>query len=185
MSNSYQITGDLLTKLGHRLLATFYAAYEFENLYRESGPLMRDPDPLDHLREFEDSDISECLITLASLARAEDDQWETLKYGDIAFPDGVGTLTKSKKTTPLKVREACNKIIHATSMSYDLSKTNEHPVWGKWYRAQKKIVSGDYLAPAIKVSGASQSGIPWKARIELIPYVYSVSIPSINAWALA
>lgn len=185
MNNGHFISNDMLTKLGHRILSTSFAAYEYEKLYREADAVTRDPDPLDHLRAYEESEISENLITLASLARADDDQWETLKYGDITFPDGVGTLKKKGESNPLKVREACNKIIHANTMTHDFSRTERHPIWQKWYRSQRVDIKGDFLAPAIILTGTSQSGIDWEARLELISYVYAVSIPSINTWNLA
>ena len=71
------ISDERLIRLGHQLLCTLFAAYDFPSLYREEFPY-HDPDPLDDLRSLEDSDLSEQLVMISALARANDDEHQTL-----------------------------------------------------------------------------------------------------------
>jgi hypothetical protein len=164
----------------------FFAAYDFESFYRDlEEPMLRDSDPLDDFRQFEENEISETLLTLAALARACDDEYDLLGIADSSFQLGVGTLTTDKGVEPLTLREACNKIVHAQSLVYDLAKGTENPIWGKWYKDQGHTVTGDFKAPAIIIKGIRQNGKSWEARIELVPFVYGVSIENINQWKIA
>lgn len=184
MRSGLLINDEPLIKLGHKLLCLFFSAYDFEAFYRDPAPY-RDPDPLDDLRQFEDTEISETLLTLAALARACDDEFGLLKQGDTVFPHGVGTLTTDNGIEPLTLREACNKIVHAQSLTYDLSRGNKNPIWDKWYKDQEQSITGDFKTPAIVTKGTHQNGNYWEARIELIPFVYGVSIENISSWRLA
>ncbi|MEZ0173990.1 MAG: hypothetical protein AB9Q20_06710 [Candidatus Reddybacter sp.] len=187
MRSGLLINDEPLVKLGHRLLCLFFAAYDFDIFYRDVNeePCMRDPDPLDDFRQFEENEISETLLTLAALSRACDDEHGLLGEADNAFPQGVGTLTTDKAVDPLSLREACNKIVHAKSLVYDLAKGTENPIWGKWYKDQGHSFTGDFKAPAVVIKGARQNGVAWEARIELVPFVYGVSIERINQWKIA
>ena len=186
MRSGLLINNEPLIKLGHRLLCMFFAAYDFESFYRDQDkPMLRDPDPLDDFRQFEENEISEILLTLAALSRACDDEYGLLGMADGALPQGVGTLTTDKGIEPLTLREACNKIVHAQSLVYDLAKGTENPIWGKWYKNQGHTVTGDFKAPAIIIKGSRRNGKPWEARIELVPFVYGVSVENINQWKTA
>lgn len=185
MRSGLIINNEQLIKLGHRLLCLFFSAYDFETLYRDSDPQLRDPDPLDSFRQYEDDEISETLLTLAALARASDDEYGLLKTASSVFPDGVGTLKTDKGVEPLTLREACNKIIHAESFTCELAKTTENPIWKKWYQVQGYEVKGDFKAPAIIISGTSQNEKVWAACIQVVPFVYGVSIDNISAWEIA
>ncbi len=185
MRSGLLINDEPLIKLGHRLLCLFFSLYDFEAFYRDPDPRLRDPDPLDNFRQFEENEISENLLTLAALARACDDEYNLLGEANKAFPRGVGTLTTNGKVEPLTIREACNKIIHAQSLAYDLARGTENPIWDKWYRDQGHTVTGDFKTPAIFVKGTRQNGKIWEARIELVPFVYGVSIENINHWKIA
>lgn len=185
MKSGLLINDEPLIKLGHRLLSIFFAAYDFEIFYRDLDPHTRDADPLDDFRQFEESEISEILLTLAALARACDDENSLLGIADKAFPKGVGTLTTNNGIVPLTLREACNKIVHAQSLVYDLAKGTENPIWGKWYSDQGHSVTGDFKTPAILIKGTRQNGKSWEARLELVPFVYGVSIEGINQWKIA
>jgi hypothetical protein len=187
MKSGLQINDEPLVKLGHKLLCLFFSAYDFDAFYRESAeePSMRDPDPLDDLRQFEDDEISETLLTLAALARACDDDYGLLDIANSAFPNGVGTLTSDKGIEPLTLREACNKIVHAQSVVYDLAKGVKNPIWDKWYSDNGHSIHGDFKAPAIIINGARQNNKVWEARLELVPFIYGVSIENINKWKIA
>ena len=185
MRTGLLINDEPLIKLGHRLLCLFFSAYDFEVFYRDLDPPVRDPDPLDDLRQFEENEISETLLTLAALARACDDEYGLLGTSGNAFPNGVGALTTDKGVEPLTLREACNKIVHAKSLAYDLAKGCENPIWGKWYKDQGHTVTGDFKAPAIIIKGTRQNGTDWEARLEIVPFVYGVSLENISTWKIA
>jgi hypothetical protein len=176
------ITDEPLVKLGHRLLCLFFSAYDFETLYRDLDPRTRDPDPLDDLRKFEDSEIQETLLTLAALARACDDQYGHLESGNSIFPQGVGTLTTRKGTKSLTLREACNKLIHAKFIKFDLARDNRNVIWDNWYRNKGYTVTGDYKVPAVIVEGCRSNGDTWQARINIVPFVFGVSLGNIASW---
>ncbi|MCR8923418.1 hypothetical protein NO559_11580 [Dasania sp. GY-MA-18] len=185
MRSGLLINDEPLIKLGHRLLCMFFAAYDFEVFYRESDPVLRDSDPLDDFRQFEETEISENLLTLAALARACDDEYGLLGIAESAFPQGVGTLTTDKGVGLLTLREACNKIVHAQSLTYDLAKGTENPIWGKWHQDQGHTVTDSFKAPAIIIKGMLQNGNACETRIELVPFIYGVSIGNISQWKIA
>lgn len=63
MRSGHLITEEPIIKIGHRLLCIIFSAYDFESLYRDPDSRTRDPDPLDDFRQFEENEISECLLT--------------------------------------------------------------------------------------------------------------------------
>lgn len=168
------ISDDRLIRLGYQLLCALFAAYDFQDLYRDEYPL-HDPDPLDDLRSLEDTDFSENLVMLSALARANDDERQTLSAVEKALPNGVGTLEETGTTKPLTPREACNKIIHAKTISYGLAWSEEHPIWNRFYVSQGAKVRGKYKNPRITLTGAAQSGREWKAEINAINFLLGVS----------
>jgi hypothetical protein len=127
MRQSHPTTDESLIRFGHRFLSTVFAAYDFDLLRRDD-----DPDPLDGFLRFEELDLTEALLALAAIARVSDDEVRTLDDVGAAFPAGVGQLQKGGGSKPLSVREACNKVIHATKVEYDLAWTTENPLWGPW-----------------------------------------------------
>ena len=122
------------------------------------------------------------MLKLSALARANDDALNTLDQSGKAFPDGIGTLTSNGKTVPLSPREACNKIIHARKMSFDLSRSDKNPIWEEWYASQGHSVRGDFKVPALLLEGEHFKTGPWEVRLELIPFVYAVALPHVWQW---
>jgi hypothetical protein len=123
MRTAHNITDATLIKAGFRLLSSLFAAYDFLVFSRDD-----DPNPLDDFLQYSGEELSENLPTLASIARACDDKLGTLKDIEPNFPDGVGLITaQGQNHEPLSIREACNKIIHAKAMKYDLAWSEENP----------------------------------------------------------
>jgi hypothetical protein len=168
------ISDERLIRLGHQLLCALFAAYDFPSLYREKFPY-HDPDPMDDLRSLEDSDLSEQLVMLSALARANDDEHQTLSAVKKVLPDGVGTIDENGTTKVLTPREACNKIIHAKTISFEPDWSEEHPIWHRFYKRQNAEVKGKYKNPRITVTGTAQNGQGWKADINAINFLLSVS----------
>jgi len=151
MRKAHPTTDESLIRFGYRFLATVFATYDFDLLRRDS-----DPDPLDGFLQFEEQDLTEALLALAAIARVSDDEMRTLDDVKAAFPAGVGQFQVGGDYEPLSVREACNKVIHATKVEYDLAWTTENPLWGSWYRAQGLEVTGRWKAPALKLEGKQE-----------------------------
>jgi hypothetical protein len=177
------ISEDRLKRLGHQLLCALFATYDFPDLYREVFP-HHDPDPMDDFRALEDSEFSERLVMLSALARADDDERQTLSSVERVLPDGVGILEENGATKPLTPREACNKIIHAKTISYELDWSDKHPIWNRFYEKQSIQVQRKFKNPRIKVTGTTQGGREWKADINAINFLLSVSI-DYGKWNLA
>jgi hypothetical protein len=180
MRTGHLTTDTSLIKTGHRLLSCLFASYDYAVLRRDD-----DPDPMDNFQQFEDEEISEWLLTLAAIARVTDDELGTLKNVEKNFPDGVGTLEEGGQESPLSIREACNKIIHAKKVQYEFGWTEENPIWGRWFRAQGYDVKGKYKAPALLLEGTRQNGLTWKARVELVPFVIATAMWDMWKWKLA
>lgn len=178
MKDCHPISESTLVRAGHRLLTNILAAYDLDELRRDS-----DPDPLDDLRQFEIDEQTEALITLAAIARVLDDDSNTLKSATSAFPQGVGWLHVGGRKNELSIREACNKIIHARKVGYEFDWCEENPLWGRWYAAFGHEVRGKYKAPALTLSG-SQGRSNWEARVELIPFVVGSSLVDVYKWNL-
>jgi len=177
--DAHLISDAQLIKAGHRVLCIAFAAYEWDALRRDD-----DPDPLDGLLEFEDEELSEELLKLSALARANDDASNILDQSGETFPGGVGVVISSDKTSPLSPREACNKLIHARKMKWDLARSIKHPIWETWYESRGYSVRGDFKTPALLLEGEHFKTGPWKARLELVPFVYAVALTDVTRWNL-
>jgi hypothetical protein len=180
MRTGHFTTDTSLIKAGHRLLSCLFASYDYDLLRRDD-----DPDPMDDFRQFEEEEISEWILTLAAVARITDDELGTLKTIEPNFPDGVGVLEEGGKQVPLTIREACNKVIHAKTVHYEFGWTEENPIWGRWFRAQGHEVKGKYKAPVLLLEGTRQNGDPWKAKLELVPFVLAAAMWDMWKWKLA
>ncbi len=87
-------------------------------------------------------------------------------------------------TKTLTPREACNKIIHAKEISYELDWSEGHPIWDRFYKRQNAEVRGKYKNPKITVTGTAQNGQEWKAEINAINFLLSVSTDYVK-WNLS
>ena len=180
MRTAHNISDTTSIKAGYRLLCSLFAAYDFPVFRRDD-----DPDPLDDFLQYSDEDISENLITLAAIARACDDELETLNSIEPNFPKGVGQLnSEGEESKPLTIREACNKIIHAKVVEYDFAWSEENPIWDQWFKAQGYKVKNQYKAPALKLEGTYKNGKKWVARVELVPFILATSMWDMWKWKL-
>ncbi len=166
------ISDNTLVKTGYRLLSYIYALYEWDSLHRDS-----DQDEIHDLTQFEDEEISENLVSLAALARACDDECGGLKRYDDHREGGVGSIKIDAEKT-LTAREACNKIIHAEKIQYDLVVSERNPAYDWWYKKQGEDVKGRFKAPALILNGKlpGKDGKPWEARVEIVPFVIAATM---------
>jgi len=181
MTDGLIVTDDQLVRLGHRVLCLAFAWYEWEKFRREEQAT----DPIDSLLRFDDDELSSTLLSLASLARALDDQTSVLGEAGRVFPNGVGYLEIDGSRESLSPREACNKIIHASRVNIDTAVVDRNPIWDRWYRSQGHDVHGVFKAPALLLEGSRQNGKGWFARVELVPYAYATALGDVTRWNLA
>lgn len=137
----------------HRLLAIFLASPAFAKLRKGDGERW---EAIDHLQQFEDDEITRILLSVAVTARVVDDR-EGRVFELVAGPCGVLAETKDGKNTEveLTLREACNKIIHAKKIRFDVDETDEHQ---------------SYINPTIYLYGIRSNGLEWKATIDVIKF---------------
>lgn len=102
---------ELLQHEAADLLGDLFALYEFEeyDVFHDRQDLFYE------LASHVDERIGRRLLTLAALARVNDDVGAGLRKHGKDRPDGVGLIKEGGNAeTMLTAREACNKIIHAT-----------------------------------------------------------------------
>jgi hypothetical protein len=133
----------------HRLVCIFLASRSFADL--RQGPVDQ-ADVLDPLQEPEEEEITRILLSVAITARVIDDREE--KIFELVAGQ-CGTLEEGGAGKLLALREACNKIIHATKIRFDVA-ANE--------KGQR------YLNPTMYLYGQRQNGAPWKASLDIIEF---------------
>lgn len=129
------------------VLADEKIAYVIEN----------DDDPIWELCRVAETEIARLLVTSAVVARIADDQRGHML---LASPLTCGSLceyTGSQEIKPLSLREACNKIIHAKQIQFDIKHTT------------KELYS---IMPTVYLLG-EKNGRPWEAELDLVRYVRS------------
>lgn len=135
----------------HRLLSIFLASKNFARLcenYPGEGF-----DPIYKIQEVEEDEIIRILLSLAITARVVDD-----RENKVLEQQGsdCGTLQKNIKILEmdtLEIREACNKIIHARTVRFDVEELN----------VQR------YLNPIIYLYGSVNSN-QWRAQLDVIKF---------------
>jgi hypothetical protein len=143
-------TGNTIVEL-HRLLAIFLASKNFAKLC-ESYP-GEGFDPIYKIQEVEEDEITRILLSLAITARVVDDRENNVFE---RYSASCGTIQKdilSEEVEILDLREACNKIIHAKSVRYDVEELNIQI----------------YLNPFIYLYGSVQ-GKQWRVNLDIIKF---------------
>ena len=137
----------------HRLLAIFLASRSFAKLRKGNGERW---EAIDHLQQFEDDEITRILLSAAVTARVVDDREEGF-FERVAGTCGVLVEEKNGAPSeiPLTLREACNKIIHAKKIRFDVDETDE---------------GQPFINPTIYLYGARSNGSEWKATLDVIKF---------------
>ncbi|MDI1361844.1 hypothetical protein [Methylotenera sp.] len=142
----------------YRLLTIFLASKNFASLltnYPGEGF-----DPIYKVQEVEEDEITRLLLTLSITARVIDDR-ENLIFKNISSPCGTLQANLDNETViQLNLREACNKIIHAKKIHFDVE--------GRDMLA--------YLNPFIYIYGESSNGRAWKATLDIITFAKEYSL---------
>lgn len=121
---------------------------------------------------FEEVEITRLLLHTAITVRSILDDNASLekRHGiELPKPPPVGILIKNVKEptneTPLSLRDACNKIVHAKLINFDRSNAR-HP-------------ARSYLNPKIYLYSSSDRKVGWKAVLDVEAYA-AVGLRSVD-----
>ena len=152
------------------MLANVYALYEFETY-----EIFDDPrDAFFELRSYVSDRMERALVTLASLARVNDDGGLGLGVHAKEQPTGVGTLKEAGKETALTAREACNKIIHAKFARMDLQRSDSHPIYQHLLDRDFPGQRRTFLRPLLVLAGDRSNGKEWEVILDVVQWVHAV-----------
>lgn len=138
----------------YRLLNQFLASQSLSEKCDVDGELFHAMHSLDSFFEIESTRI---LLSSAVIARVLDDKNKDLKQYNTSCGVLTPDLNNPKEIVDLQLREACNKIIHATKIKYDVEVVRH----GYTQR---------YFNPYIYYYG-SLGKKHWKAKLSIIDYV--------------
>lgn len=155
------------------LLCQLLSMHEIEKLAYYPGC----NDVVESLLAVGEPELNRNIMSLAALARANDDGKGGLKAHLAQNPGGVGTLTKNDQYEALSPREACNKIIHNTTVRLTFEVTADHPLYSEAYRQNKVEDDKEYRVPYLEITGKGQGegGKPWSARVDLIKWIFAIA----------
>lgn len=179
MREGLLLSDTTITRTGYRLLCLLYAEYEWVQLRRDD-----EHDVLDDFAAESTDLISEDLVALAAMARAQDDEFQSLSLLKNTFPAGVGSLESSGKVVPLTPREACNKILHARKFYYKLELSETNPLYERYYQRLGCTRRGTFKAPRLVLEG-ERNGEAWRAEVEAVLFVIALAGPNVHSWAFA
>jgi hypothetical protein len=125
----------------------------FQRRNRKSHPLQELYD--DHFVP----EVSRILIQTAAAIRLLDDMAGSAVVA-VTFP--VGELVTAKKKTTLTIREACNKIIHASFVKFDLGRLSDTQI--------------DFARPTTVELQGRKNKAKWTARLQIVQFVTAAAI---------
>lgn len=131
----------------HRLVCIFLASRSFADM--RDGPTHQ-IDVIDRLQEHEEEEITRILLAVAITARVIDD----VGKGWFDQAGTCGSLADDGVEVALKFREACNKIIHASKVRFDL---------------EENASGQKYVTPTIFLYG-QRNGKEWRAVLDVLAY---------------
>lgn len=145
----------------HRLLAIFLASQQFADLV-EAGVHHQEElhDPVLRLQAVEDSEIPRILLSAAITGRVLDDANRRV-LNDVAGACGtlIQDLRAPENSEELSLREAFNKIIHATKLHVDL---------------EQNARGRSYLQPFLYLYGRRNRD-EWKATLNVVEFAKQYS----------
>ncbi len=142
----------------YRILCHFFASRNFAELSTGDAAW----NPIAELAdEFEESEIVRILVATSIYFRIFLDQ-NSLRGDPSGADSGLLTpdLSKPDQSQTLDLREACNKIIHARDVRFDVD----------YFDGYKP-----YLNPELHLYG-DKSGVKWKAVIRIVDFVRDINI---------
>ncbi|WKT61905.1 hypothetical protein Q2E61_06830 [Microbulbifer thermotolerans] len=136
----------------HRLLTLFLASKSLSELIED--PSGERYDPILDIMEKERSEITRILLYLAILARVIDDREGRVFSSHDTDCGKLYTGADLSAINNLSLRDACNKIIHATKIRGDVDDAS----------------CPTHLNPKMYFYGTTQSGDEWKAELDIIEF---------------
>lgn len=164
-----------IRKLAFSILSSCLSGPNMDKLYRESSiePKYRDSDILDDYNAFYDDTFMENLVSFSSLIRASDDHRPYLNNFSKRLNSSIEiitTISSSRNIGGRNIREACNKIIHASEFKYTDVHTSSNPLYGNL----ENCSAYDSLSPQLSVVGEHNKE-KWEFTIHIVPFiVYAV-----------
>lgn len=141
-----------------QLLLIFLADKPFTVLSEEAG---HEGVSLGALQaEFADHEITRILMNSAITLRILDDR----DGGVFQHVAPCGELSTNGQTEPLSLREACNKIVHASRVNFDVERLDGKPLDGSYGWPT-------FLRPTVYLYGNRQRA-DWRAALDVIAYVH-------------
>jgi hypothetical protein len=132
----------------HRLVCIFLASKAFAGLRDGATPAI---DLIDRIQAPEQEEVTRILLSVSVTARVIDDR----KLGWFDHAGNCGTLSEGNTDQQLAFREACNKIIHASKVRFDV----EQDAHGQ-----------SYVTPTMYFYGTRHNGVEWKAVLDVLEY---------------
>jgi len=117
--------------------------------------------------DFAEDEITRILLSSAIALRVIDDR----DGGILDKLDACGLLQpdiSSQQAEPLSMREACNKIVHATKVNYDVERLDGGPV-------EELGISPPYLRPTVYLYGSHRK-VTWKCALDVIRFVRGAAL---------
>lgn len=109
--------------------------------------------------EFWEDEVTRVLMNSAITLRILDDR----DGGVLQHAEPCGELQTRGLTEALTFREACNKIVHAARVNFDIERLDGYPLDGP-------TTQPVFMNPKIYLYGARQ-GAEWRAALDVIAYV--------------
>lgn len=148
----------------YRLLCGFFSSGEFARLSRAPAT-----EPLAELAaEYQESEITRLLVSVAATIRVIQDRDQSAikqlaAHCGYLMPD----LKSSKMKEPLTIREACNKIIHATRFNFDVKAL---PM------TERGLPNPTHtLRPLLHLYGKQRS-TEWKAELNILQFTMANAV---------
>ncbi len=117
--------------------------------------------------EFAEDEITRILLSSAIALRVMDDR----DGGVLDKLDACGQLqadSSAPEVEPFSMREACNKIVHATKVNYDIERLDGGPV-------EELGISPPYLCSTVYLYGTHRK-VPWRCSLDVIRFIRGAAI---------
>ena len=149
-----------------RLLMLFLGDRSFAELTEPE--ILNNHQPLLNLHsEFADYEVTRILLSSAIALRVADDRDRGALNAVARTCGELQTNSQEVAHVPLNLREACNKIIHATRINFDIERLDGGEVG-------RPAGFATYLRPIIYLYGEHR-GAEWRASLNILEFVHSAA----------
>lgn len=117
--------------------------------------------------EFADSEMTRILLSSAVALRVSDDRDGRVLDQSVEPCGELQNDLAKQEIVPLTLREACNKLLHAERINFDVERLDGGDVAKAGYAT--------FLNPTVYLYGAYR-GAEWRAVLDIVSYVRSAAI---------